>query len=81
MGLNYYFSGWPYEGLLWRMGEVCNSVIGFSPQSGSSRSRLGLDVMVSITRHPWARARRKYAQGLAVGSKRVQGAAGQTGRC
>lgn len=32
------------------MGEVYNPVIGFSPQSGSSRSQLGLGVMVSIMR-------------------------------
>lgn len=53
MGLSYYFSSWSYEKLLWKMGEVQNSVIGFSPQSGSSCSRLGLNGMVLIMGESW----------------------------
>lgn len=51
------------------MGEVYNSVIGFSPQSGSSCSQLGLDVMVSIMCRQWARAGRDYVQRLCSGQQ------------
>lgn len=58
------------------MGEVYNSVIGFLPQSGSSRSRLGWKGMVSIMR---ARAGRDYAQRLCRGQQPGAGCCGGTG--
>lgn len=66
MGLSYYFSSWPCEMFLWRMGEVYNSVIGFSPQSGSSHSQLGLNGMVSIRGESWVSL---TCSPFAVGSK------------